>query len=131
MKRSLLLLLIFVCSLPLWSGAQSNRKAVIAYYSGSPDALDAYDPRDYTHIIYCFGHLKGDVLHLRGSRDTLIIRKMVAMKQRNPRLKVLLSLGGWGGCAPCSLSNSSTRSTPRAQPTAGALLPPIWPIRPS
>ena len=111
MMRNLLLLLIIVCSLPTGSAAQSNRKAVIAYYSGSPDALDAYDPRDYTHIIYCFGHLKGDVLHLRGSRDTLIIRKMVAMKQRNPRLKVLLSLGGWGGCAPCSevFSNAKGR----------------------
>ena len=32
---------------------------------------------------------------------------------------------GKSGWAPCSLSKSSTRSTPRAQPTAGAGLPPI------
>ena len=33
--------------------------------------------------------------------------------------------GAVAGCAsPCSLSSSSTRSTPRAQPTAGAGLPP-------
>jgi chitinase len=102
MRRFVIPMLLFVCSLPLGSVAQMKSKAVIAYYSGSPEALDAYDPRDYTHIIYCFGRLKGDALHLRGARDTTIIRKMVAMKARNPKLKVLLSLGGWGGCAPCS-----------------------------
>lgn len=102
MKRIIPWLVIFVCSLPLWSVSQSKRKAVIAYFSGSPEALEAYDPKDYTHIIYCFGHLKGNVLHLRGARDTLLVRRMVEMKKRNPGLKVLLSLGGWGGCAPCS-----------------------------
>jgi len=39
---------------------------------------------------------------LRSLKDTLVIQKMVAMKEKNPDLKVLLSLGGWGGCAPCS-----------------------------
>lgn len=31
-----------------------------------------------------------------------MIEKMVALKKRNPKLKVLVSLGGWGGCATCS-----------------------------
>lgn len=97
------MLLPFILSLlSLWLHAQGRNKAVIAYYSGGPDALDAYDPREYTHLIYCFGRLRGDALHLRGARDTLLIRKMVAMKKVNPRLKVLLSLGGWGGCETCS-----------------------------
>jgi len=39
---------------------------------------------------------------LRSIRDTQVIQRMVAMKQKNPDLKVLLSLGGWGGCEPCS-----------------------------
>ena len=96
---TLILLAAAFCATP---SAQAQKKAVIAYYSGSPEALDKYDPREYSHIIYCFGHLKGDRLHLRGARDTLLIRKMVAMKKVNPKLKVLLSLGGWGGCGPCS-----------------------------
>ena len=79
-----------------------NKTAVLAYYSGSPERLDSFDARQMTHIIYCFGHLNGNRLKINSRRDTLTIRKMVAMKQQNPELKVLLSLGGWGGCAPCS-----------------------------
>ena len=80
----------------------AQKKAVIAYYSGSLEKLDSYNPNDFTHIIYCFGHLEGDRLKLKGAKDTAIIQKMVAMKSQNKNLKVLLSLGGWGGCAPCS-----------------------------
>lgn len=81
--------------------AQSS-KAVIAYYSGSIEALDSFDAKSITHIIYCFGHLQGAKLHLKGAKDTALIQKMVTLKKTNPQLKVLLSLGGWGGCAPCS-----------------------------
>lgn len=94
-------LLLFQLSL-LQSVQAQQRKAVIAYYSGGLEALDSFDANSMTHIIYCFGHLKGNRLHLNSAKDTLLIQKMVAMKQKNPQLKVLLSLGGWGGCAPCS-----------------------------
>lgn len=79
-----------------------NQKAVIAYYSGSPEKLDSFDAKQITHIIYCFGHLQGNRIKIRSNRDTLIIQKMVALKSQNPVLKVLVSLGGWGGCKNCS-----------------------------
>lgn len=91
-----MLLLAAVC-LPA-----QKKTAVMAYYAGSPERLDSFDARQLTHIIYCFGHLDGDRLHIKSSRDTLMIQKMVAMKVINPSLKVLLSLGGWGGCQTCS-----------------------------
>ncbi len=82
--------------------AQKNQKAIIAYYAGSPEKLDSFDAKLMTHIIYCFGHLEGNRIKIKSKRDTLIIKKMVALKNKNPELKILVSLGGWGGCQTCS-----------------------------
>lgn len=95
---TLMLLLLFTMGV----NAQNPKKAVLAYYSGSLERLDSFDVNAITHIVYCFGHLEGNKLKLGRGRDTLLIQKMVAMKQKNPDLKVLLSLGGWGGCKTCS-----------------------------
>ena len=103
MKKVLrLFILLMGLNLIFTYASNAQKKAVIAYYSGSLQKLDSFDARNFTHIIYCFGHLEGDQLKLRGAKDTAIIQKMVAMKAQNKHLKVLLSLGGWGGCATCS-----------------------------
>lgn len=98
----LIALVIFQLGMVPGAQAQQKNKAVISYYSGSLEALDSFDATQMTHIIYCFGHLKGNRLHIRGAKDTALIQKMVGLKKQNPELKVLLSLGGWGGCEPCS-----------------------------
>ena len=81
--------------------------SVIAYYSGNEKSINAYPIEKLTHIIFSFCHLKGNQLSVDDHRDTLTIRQLVALKKRNKALKVLLSLGGWGGCETCSMAFST------------------------
>ncbi len=99
----LLVLLLIVCQCQAQPSANSTARrplAVLAYYSGDATEIDAYNVQQLTHIIYSFCHLDGNEL-LVGKGES-IIRKLVSLKQKNPSLKILLSLGGWGGCKTCS-----------------------------
>ncbi len=96
--------LIVVCFFITTCGfAQKNKDVkVIAYFSGPLAQLDSIEVQKITHIIFCFGHLDGQRYKVDNAKDTAIIKKMVSLKAKNPQLKVLLSLGGWGGCETCS-----------------------------
>lgn len=106
MNKSLLAvctaLTIFCFSAPAQTNNNKKDIAVIAYYAGRSDRLDSFAVEKLTHLIFCFGHLKGNRLHVGSARDTAAIKKMVSLKSRNPKLKIILSLGGWGGCETCS-----------------------------
>ncbi|MEP6926983.1 MAG: glycosyl hydrolase family 18 protein [Ginsengibacter sp.] len=82
--------------------------AVIAYYAGRTTMIDSFEVEKLTHLIFSFCHLKGDTLSVSNGRDSATIFRMVELKKRNPQLKIILSLGGWGGCQNCS-SVFSTR----------------------
>jgi chitinase len=75
---------------------------VIAYYSGGISQLDSINVKDISHLIFCFGHLDGHRYKIANANDSIKIKKMVGLKEKNPKLKVILSLGGWGGCENCS-----------------------------
>ena len=79
----------------------AQQPALIAYYAGNGRNLAEHDIEQLTHLIWCFGHLEGDSMVIAPEQDT-VIRAMVGFKQRNPALKIMLSLGGWGGCPSCS-----------------------------
>ena len=76
--------------------------ALIAYYAGDATAFRAYPTQQLTHIIYSFLHLKGNALAFDKPQDEATVAALVALKARQPQLKVMLSLGGWGGCPTCS-----------------------------
>ncbi|MDR1564043.1 MAG: hypothetical protein LBS74_03710 [Oscillospiraceae bacterium] len=109
---------------------------VIAYiYNdlwGNGSALDNVDASKITHINYSFGLFdlgsvtaapsgvtagrKGyrplaNPLHVTVPRDTTVLTKVMAMKQRNPDLKVLLSIGGWGADGFSDAASSATNRT--------------------
>jgi len=102
MKFSAFAFLLFITCI---SNAQTNpskKVAVIGYYAGDSKHVNEYAVEKLTHIIFSFCHLKGNELSVANMRDTMTLRQLVALKKRNQSLKVILSLGGWGGCKTCS-----------------------------
>ena len=100
------------------SSAPAHTYKVLAYYMGDGSDLARYNFNQLTHIIYSFLHLQGNELAFDGDKDKQALRSLVALKQQYPHLKVMLSLGGWGGCETCSdVFNSADNRTAFAQST--------------
>jgi len=93
---------VFLLATAGLSQSARTELAVIAYYSGNGEAIDSFEVQKLTHIIFSFCHLKGNRLYVNNARDTSTIQKLVSLKRKYPRLKIMLSLGGWGGCEFCS-----------------------------
>jgi len=83
---------------------ESNEKQieVIAYYPGGKDLINQYDLNGVTQLIYSFLHLKGNKLAVDNKEDSLTVVHLSNLKSKYPKLKVLVALGGWGGCKTCS-----------------------------
>jgi chitinase len=75
---------------------------VVGYYCGTTIPVDSFETGKLTHLIFCFGGLSGNQFHIHSASDSATIKRMVQLKSKNPAMKVMLSLGGWGGCKNCS-----------------------------
>ena len=82
--------------------AQQTKYKVIAYYTGNGETIKQYPVKDLTHIIYSFLKLQNDTLTFANDEQQRTVEQLVALKKENPTLKIMVSLGGWGGCGPCS-----------------------------
>lgn len=81
--------------------AQKDYK-LIAYYTGDGLSVRQYPVSTLTHIIFSFLKLQNDTLTFHNEQQKSSLEQIVALKKENPHLKVMVSIGGWSGCAPCS-----------------------------
>src|SRR5215213_3198142 len=107
MQKKILSFSITACLIAIASCTFSQAKkdfVVMAYYhpGGNISRIDSFAVEKITHILFSFVHLKGNKLSVDNAKDTAVIHKLVSLKKRNPNLKLILSLGGWGGCETCS-----------------------------
>ncbi|MEN2398634.1 glycoside hydrolase family 18 protein [Flavobacterium sp. MC2016-06] len=108
MKQINVIALFFLCLCTAHTFAQKNKKMdIIAYYTGDDKLINEYEVNKLNQIIFSFCHLKEGKLTVDSPKDSTTIKYLVSLKAKNPQLKIVLSLGGWGGCEPCSAAFST------------------------
>jgi chitinase len=108
MPRPFILVFFFILLSFNSSLAQKNKGiSVIGYFVGRTTALDSFPVGKMTHLIFSFCHLNGNKLSVANAYDSMRIQKMVSFKKKYPGLKIILSMGGWGGCRDCSVTFST------------------------
>lgn len=113
----LLILTVFLRFSP-----SGNTPLVIAYFSGSEQQVSEIPAKKLDQIIYSFLHLLGNKLVVENATQDATIRALVDLKEENPQLKVLISLGGWGGCETCSDVFSSDKNRVRFAKSVAKIL---------
>lgn len=102
MKTLLLFFLISFLALIHCSAQQRKPYKIIAYCTGKAENIVQYPIGKLTHIIYSFLKLKNDTLTFHDNAQRASLQQLVSLKKEYPNLKVMVSIGGWSGCAPCS-----------------------------
>ena len=99
------LALLLSLMISLAGNARQNPKGpyeVIAYFTGNAATLKQYPLHQLHQVIFSFLHLSADTLTFTTPEKRQRLREITALKQQYPHLKILVSLGGWGGCKECS-----------------------------
>lgn len=91
----ILLVLAALCLPALCFGKKKDAKdmVVVAYVTSWTNEIP--DPTVMTHINYAFGHVNDTFNGVRIDNPDRL-RMIIGLKQQNPALKVMLSVGGWG-----------------------------------
>lgn len=85
---------------------QNERKQenfrVIANCMSDGGEIEKYEIDKLTHLFFCFTNLQGNKIGFKNSADEDRLKRFIALKAKYPKLKVIVSFGGWGGCETCS-----------------------------
>lgn len=104
--RSLIVVVLFSMSLlsckqPADSKMGTEKESfnrIVGYVAGYEDFdVSGVDASRLTHINYAFANIVDGKSKFINSYDSLKLAQLVALKKDNPELKILYSIGGWGG----------------------------------
>ncbi|MGY4385911.1 chitinase [Pedobacter sp. UYP24] len=87
--KSILILLILIAVNPIYA----QKKVIVAYVTSWTTVMP--DPNYVTHINYAFGHVNDTFNGVRIDNEGRL-KNIVALKKQYPKLKVVVSIGGWG-----------------------------------
>ena len=97
MKRNSVLVLLGLMLVVVCFGNSSKKKnpekVIVSYVTSWTQAIP--DPQYITHINYAFGHVTETFDGIRIDNEARL-KTIVALKTSHKKLKVLLSIGGWG-----------------------------------
>lgn len=96
--------------------------SVLAYYFGDGSDLARYDFNKLQQVIFSFALLDGNKLFIDTAEREKALKKLVALKNQYPNLKVTIAFGGWGGCETCSKVFSSAENRQAFADSSLALL---------
>lgn len=109
MKKTLLILLLgLMASAQGLRAVEADQRVVVAYVTSWSSIK--VDPTVMTHINYAFGHVSESFKGV-GIANEARFREVAALKQKNPDLKVLLSIGGWGSGRFSEMADNETYRT--------------------
>lgn len=93
---------VFLLLIQFTAFARPHSYKVIGYYTGNAEKIKKYPLQKLTHLIYSFLHLQNDTLTFWNEQQRNTVMQLADLKKQYPHLKIMVSVGGWGGCAPCS-----------------------------